>query len=39
MLIFKGVYYLQKHFNNDINRDVLFTRLDSSFLNNKLALK
>jgi hypothetical protein len=39
MLIFKGVYYLRKHFNNNINRDVLFTQLDSGFLNNKLALK
>jgi hypothetical protein len=39
MLIFKGVYYLRKHFDNDIDGDVLFAWSDSGFLNDKLALK
>jgi hypothetical protein len=39
MLIFKGAYYLRKHFDNDIDGDVLFARSDSGFSNDKLALK
>jgi hypothetical protein len=39
MLIFKGAYHLRKHFDNNIDGDVLFARSDSGFSNDKLALK
>jgi hypothetical protein len=39
MIIFLGAYYLRRYFDNDIDRDTLFTRLDSGYLDNKLRLK
>ena len=39
IIIFKGAYYLRKHFQNDIDSDTLFARSLTGFLNNKLRLK
>lgn len=38
MIIFKGAYHLRKHFDNDIDDNVLFARSDSGFTNDKLTL-
>jgi len=39
MLIFKGAYYLRKHFKNDIDSNVYWARSETGFINDKLALK
>ena len=39
MIMFKGTYYLCKYFKNDIDDNILFSRSESSFVNNKLTLK
>ena len=39
MLIFKGVYYLQKHFKNNIDGNVYQACSKTGFTNDKLALK
>ena len=38
MLIFKGAYYLQKYFDNNIDGDTLFAQLESSFTNDVLTI-
>jgi hypothetical protein len=39
MIIFKGAYHPYKHFKNDIDGRILWARLDTSFMNDKLTLK
>jgi hypothetical protein len=39
MIIFKGAYYLQKHFYNDIDRDIFWARLETGFIIDKLGVK
>ena len=39
MIIFKGIYYLRKHFQNNIDSDTLFAYSPTGFSNNKLRLK
>jgi hypothetical protein len=36
MIIFKGTYYLYKHFENDTDSDILWVRSESRFTNDKL---
>ena len=38
MIVFKGVYHLRKHFENDINGDILFKRLSTGISNERLGL-
>ena len=38
MITFKGAYHLRKHFDNDTDSDILWTRSNSGFVNNKLTL-
>lgn len=38
IIIFKGAYYLRKHFQNDIDSNTLFTCSSTRFTNNKLSL-
>jgi hypothetical protein len=38
MIIFSSAYHLQKHFDNNINGDILFTRLALGYSNDKLGL-
>jgi hypothetical protein len=38
MIIFASAYYLQKHFNNNINSNILFTCLLTRYSNDKLRL-
>ena len=38
IIIFSSAYQLQKHFNNDIDGDILFARLASGYSNNKIGL-
>jgi DDE superfamily endonuclease len=38
MIIFLGAYHLRKHFDNDMDSDILFARSQSGFSNNKLGL-
>jgi hypothetical protein len=38
MLIFKGAYYLRKYFDNNIDGDTLFARLESGFTNDVLTM-
>ena len=38
MIIFKGAYHLRKHFDNDLDGDVLFARSSTGFSNDRLAL-
>jgi esterase/lipase superfamily enzyme len=39
MIIFKGVYHLRKHFENDIDSDTLFAHSPTGYLNDRLGLK
>ena len=36
MIIFKGAYHLRKHFNNNIDLDTYYARLETAFINNHL---
>ena len=38
MLIFKGAYYLRKYFDNDIDGNTLFVRLETGYTNDILTL-
>ena len=38
MITFKGAYHLRKYFKNDIDGNILWTRSDSGFTNDKLTL-
>jgi hypothetical protein len=38
MIIFASDYYLRKHFDNDINSNILFACLSTGYNNNKLRL-
>ena len=38
MIIFKGAYHLRKHFDNDLDGDILFARSLTGFSNDRLAL-
>ena len=39
MLTFKGAWHLRKYFKNQVDGDTLFSRSDSSFVNDKLTLR
>lgn len=39
VIIFKGAYHLRKHFDNDMDGDILFARSESGFANDRLGLK
>jgi hypothetical protein len=39
MITFKGAYHLRKYFKNDMDGNILFSRSDSGFVNDKLTLK
>jgi hypothetical protein len=39
MITFKGAYHLRKYFKNDMDGDILWSRSDSGFVNDKLTLK
>ena len=39
MITFKGAYYLRKYFKNDMDDNILFSRSESGFVNDKLTLK
>jgi hypothetical protein len=40
MIIFTGAYYLRRYFkNNDLDSDIIFARLESSYLNDKLGVQ
>ena len=39
MITFKGAYHLRKFFKNDIDGNILFSRSDSGFVNDKLTLQ
>jgi len=38
MIIFASAYYLQKHFDNNIDNNILFACLTTRYSNNKLGL-
>jgi hypothetical protein len=38
MIMFKGAYHLRKYFKNDTDGDILWSRSESGFVNNKLTL-
>jgi hypothetical protein len=38
MITFKGAYYLCKYFKNEMDSNILFSRSDSGFVNDKLTL-
>jgi hypothetical protein len=38
MIIFQGAYHLRKHFDNDIDGNILFARSPTGFSNDRLAL-
>ena len=38
IIIFAGAYYLQKHFNNNMDSDILFACSSTGYSNNKLGL-
>jgi hypothetical protein len=38
MIIFASAYHLRKHFNNDMDSDILFARSLTGYSNNKLGL-
>jgi hypothetical protein len=38
IIIFSSVYHLRKHFDNDINSDILFARSALRYSNNELGL-
>ena len=39
MIIFTGAYYLRQYFKKDLNSKILFTRSESSYLNDKLGVR
>ena len=39
MITFKGAYHLRKYFKNDTDGDILWSRSESGFTNDKLTLK
>jgi DDE superfamily endonuclease len=39
MITFKGAYHLRKFFKNDMDGNILFSRSDSGFVNDKLTLR
>jgi hypothetical protein len=39
MIIFTGAYHLRKHFDNNIDGDILFTRSSTGYSNDLLSLK
>ena len=39
IIIFAGAYYLRRHFKNDLDSNITFALLSSSYLNDKLRLK
>jgi hypothetical protein len=39
IITFKGVYYLRKYFDNDIDSNTLWSRSNTGFVNDKLTLK
>ena len=39
MITFKGIYYLWKYFDNDMDGNTLWSRSNTGFINNKLTLK
>jgi hypothetical protein len=39
MITFKGAYYLRKYFKNEMDGNILFSRSDSGFVNDKLTLR
>jgi hypothetical protein len=39
MITFKGAYHLRKFFKNDMDGNILFSRSESGFVNDKLTLK
>jgi DDE superfamily endonuclease len=38
MIVFKGAYHLHRHFKNNLNSNILFTRSATGFTNKQLAL-
>jgi len=38
MIIFQGAYHLRKHFDNDMDGDILFARSSTRYSNDKLGL-
>ena len=38
MIIFAGAYYLRRYFKNDLDGDILFTRSESGYSNDKLGV-
>ena len=38
MITFKGTYHLYKYFKNEIDSNILFSRLESGFVNDMLTL-
>ena len=38
IITFKGAYYLRKYFKNEMDGNILFSRSDSGFVNDKLTL-
>jgi hypothetical protein len=38
MIIFQGVYHFQKHFDNNMNSDILFAQSSTRYSNDKLGL-
>jgi hypothetical protein len=39
MITFKGAYHLRKYFKNEMDGNILFSRSDSGFVNDKLTLR
>jgi len=39
MIIFKGVYHLQKYFYNDIDGDIFWAQSETGFIIDKLGVK
>jgi hypothetical protein len=37
IITFKGAYHLRKYFKNEIDNNILFSRSDSGFVNDKLT--
>jgi hypothetical protein len=38
IIIFQGIYYLRKHFDNNIDSNILFAQSSTGYSNNKLGL-
>jgi hypothetical protein len=39
MIIFTGAYYLCRYFKNNLDGDILFTRSESGYSNDKLGVR